>query len=183
MVDTQPTLIPDPLIGRVIGNYFVKQKIGEGGMGSVYFAEHPTIGKRVALKVLHGELAAQPEIVSRFFNEAKAVNDIQHPNIVDIIDFGTIPALRPSDPPLVYFTMELINGISLTELIRSEAKLTIERALGIAAQIADALGASHRVGIVHRDLKPDNVMLVQRGRHRRGGRRRAGDHQGRVART
>src|SRR5262245_58434144 len=123
MVDTQATLGPDVLIGRTIGNYIVRHKLGEGGMGTVYFAEHPTIGKRVALKALPAEFASQPEIVSRFFHEAKAVNDIQHANIVDIIDFGTIPPARPTDPPLVYFIMELIAGISLSELIRQQAPL------------------------------------------------------------
>ena len=152
------------MVGKTIGNYIVRRKLGEGGMGSVYLAEHPTIGKRVALKVLHAEFASQPEIVSRFFNEAKAVNDIQHPNIVDIIDFGTIPSATPTDPAVVYFIMEYIEGASLTDLIRREAPLRPDRAMPIALQIADALAASHRKGIVHRDLKPDNVMLVFRGR-------------------
>src|ERR1700704_4097809 len=81
---------PDLLIGQTIGNYLVTQKLGEGGMGSVYLAEHPTIGKKVALKVLHAELCSNKEVAARFFNEAKAVSDIQHPNIVDFVDFGII---------------------------------------------------------------------------------------------
>jgi serine/threonine-protein kinase len=162
----QPTIVPDGLAGRTFGNYVARHKLGEGGMGSVYFAEHPSIGKRVALKVLHAEFASQPEIVSRFFNEAKAVNDIQHPNIVDIVDFGTIPPAIATDPPTVYFIMEYIEGASLTDLIRREGPLHHDRAAAIALQIADALSASHAKGIVHRDLKPDNVMLVTRGRER-----------------
>jgi len=82
----------DPIIGQTIGNYVVRQKLGEGGMGSVYLAEHPAIGKKVALKVLHAEFAANQEVVSRFFNEARAVNDIGHPNIVDIVDYGVLAA-------------------------------------------------------------------------------------------
>jgi serine/threonine protein kinase len=82
----------DPIIGLTIGNYQVRQKLGEGGMGSVYLAEHPHIGKKVALKVLHAEFASNTDVVTRFFNEAKAVNDIGHPNIVDIVDYG---ALQP----------------------------------------------------------------------------------------
>jgi serine/threonine-protein kinase len=152
------------MFGKTIGNYIVRHKLGEGGMGSVYFAEHPSIGKRVALKVLHADYASQPEIVSRFFNEAKAVNDIQHPNIVDIVDFGILPAAAPGEPPLVYFIMEYIEGVSLSELIRRESPLGPERAVTIALQIADALSASHRKGVVHRDLKPDNVILMSRGR-------------------
>ncbi len=158
--------LADPLVGATIGNYVVRHKLGEGGMGAVYLAEHPTIGKRVALKVLHGEFAMRADVVTRFFHEAKAVNDIQHPNIVDIIDFGEVPAGVLTRERLVYFIMEFLGGTSLTEVIRSEAPLAPERALAIALQIADALSASHRCGIVHRDLKPDNVMLVQRGRER-----------------
>src|SRR5260221_9278630 len=108
MGDTQPTVVADAMIGRAIGNYVVRRVLGQGGMGTVYFAEHPAIGKRVALKVLHAEFAAQPEIVNRFFNEAKAVNDIQHPNIVDIVDFGTLPPPSPADSPIVYFLMEYL---------------------------------------------------------------------------
>src|SRR5215813_4262094 len=118
MMETQLAITPDGLIGKAIGNYIVRYKLGEGGMGAVYLAEHPSIGKRVALKVLHSDFASQPEIVSRFFNEAKAVNDIQHPNIVDVIDFGTIPPANPGDSPTVYFIMEYITGGSLSDLIK-----------------------------------------------------------------
>ncbi|HEX3475145.1 MAG TPA: serine/threonine-protein kinase, partial [Kofleriaceae bacterium] len=162
-VESQPTIVADAVIGRAIGNYVVRRLLGQGGMGSVYFAEHPTIGKRVALKVLHAEFSVQPEIVNRFFNEAKSVNDIQHPNIVDIIDFGTLPPVSPNDPPFVYFFMEYIDGTSVTELLAREGPLPPARAQAIALQIADALAASHHKGIVHRDLKSDNVMLIRRG--------------------
>ena len=155
----------DPIIGQTIGNYRVTQKLGEGGMGSVYLAEHPAIGKKVALKVLHAEFAANQEVVARFFNEAKAVNDIQHPNIVDIVDYGVLAA-GPSGEQMVYFIMEFLPGIALSDLIRREAPLSPERALSVSLQVADALAASHAKGIVHRDLKPDNIMLIQRGRER-----------------
>ncbi|HSK01397.1 MAG TPA: serine/threonine-protein kinase [Kofleriaceae bacterium] len=156
---------PDLLIGQTIGNYLVTQKLGEGGMGAVYLAEHPSIGKKVALKVLHSEFSTNQEIATRFFNEAKAVNDIGHPNIVDIIDFGILQA-GPGREQLVYFIMEYLAGLTLAQLIRAEAPLPPERALGIALQVADALAASHNCGIVHRDLKPDNIILLQRGRER-----------------
>jgi serine/threonine-protein kinase len=154
---------PDPLIGQTIGNYRVTQKLGEGGMGSVYLAEHPHIGKKVALKVLHAEFASNQEVVARFFNEARAVNDIGHPNIVDIVDYGVLQG-GPMGDRMVYFIMEYLGGRSLSQLIRQESPLAPERALTIALQVADALAASHRTGIIHRDLKPDNVMLLQRGR-------------------
>jgi len=156
---------PDLLIGQTIGNYRVSSKLGEGGMGSVYLAEHPTIGKKVALKVLHSEFSNNQEVAARFFHEAKAVNDIGHPNIVDIVDFGIIQAGGGRDT-LVYFIMEYLAGVTLSHLIRTEAPLPPERALTIALQVADALSASHKCGIVHRDLKPDNIILLQRGRER-----------------
>ncbi len=154
----------DVLIGQTVGNYLVTQRLGEGGMGAVYLAEHPTIGKKVALKVLHAEFATNTEVVERFFNEAKAVNSIAHPNIVDIVDYGVIQTGPKGSDQLVYFIMEYLAGQTLAQIIRAEAPLPPERALTIALQVADALAASHRAGIVHRDLKPDNIILVQRGR-------------------
>ena len=156
---------PDPIIGQTIGNYVVRQKLGEGGMGSVYMAEHPHIGKKVALKILHAEFASNTDVVSRFFNEAKAVNDIGHPNIVDVVDYGVLTTGNQGEG-LVYFIMEFLPGITLTELIRREAPLAPERALSICLQVADALSASHKCNIVHRDLKPDNIILIQRGREK-----------------
>jgi serine/threonine protein kinase len=161
----QGTPQPDVLIGQTIGNYLVTQKLGEGGMGSVYLAEHPSIGKKVALKVLHSEFSSNQDVAARFFQEAKAVNDIGHPNIVDIVDFGIIQA-GPGREQLVYFIMEYLAGMTLSQVIRAESPLPPERALMIGLQVADALSASHKCGIVHRDLKPDNIILVQRGRER-----------------
>ncbi|MBA2543627.1 MAG: protein kinase [Deltaproteobacteria bacterium] len=155
----------DFIIGQTIGNYLVTQKLGEGGMGAVYLAEHPSIGKKVALKVLHAEFSSNEDVVQRFFNEAKAVNNIGHPNIVDITDYGIIQ-LGVGKEHLVYFIMEYLGGTTLSKLVRTESPLSPERTLGIAMQVGDALAASHRCGIVHRDLKPDNIMLTQRGRER-----------------
>jgi eukaryotic-like serine/threonine-protein kinase len=165
-MDPNPQQGPtDVIIGQTIGNYLVTQKLGEGGMGSVYLAEHPGIGKKVAIKVLHAEFSSNRGVTERFFTEAKAVNDIGHPNIVDIVDYGIIQAGAGRDQ-LVYFIMEFLGGMSLSKLIQTESPLSPERAFGIAMQVADALAASHRCNIVHRDLKPDNIMLVQRGRER-----------------
>src|SRR3954468_3731502 len=106
-METPQRAVPDDMIGKAIGHYIVRRKLGEGGMGSVYLAEHPAIGKRVALKVLHPEFTSQAEIVSRFFHEAKAVNAIQHPNIVDVIDYGLLPS-NGGEPPRVYLLMEYL---------------------------------------------------------------------------
>jgi len=150
------------LIGATVGNYKVVSKLGEGGMGSVFLAEHPLIGKKVALKVLHPEYASNPEVVGRFFNEARAVNEIGHPNIVDVVDYGTVT--RPGERELVYFIMEYLDGESLAEVLKRDAPLPTLRAVNVALQIADALAASHEKGVIHRDLKPDNVFLIDRGR-------------------
>ncbi len=157
---------PDHINGQTVGNYLVTQKLGEGGMGSVYLAEHPTIGKKVALKVLHAEFASNPEVADRFFTEAKSVNAIGHPNIVDIVDYGVIQSGPGGNDRLVYFIMEYLAGQTLSQAIRTDAPIPPERALVIALQVADALAASHKASIVHRDLKPDNIILIQRGRER-----------------
>jgi eukaryotic-like serine/threonine-protein kinase len=151
------------LIGKNIGNYRITAKLGEGGMGAVYLGEHPLIGKRVAVKVLLEELSSKEDIVQRFFNEAKAVNDIGHPNIVDIVDFGR--AADDSGKPVVYFIMEYLDGEALSTRMR-RVGLTFPETLHVIAQCCSALAASHRKGIVHRDLKPDNIYLVNRGADR-----------------
>jgi serine/threonine-protein kinase len=147
------------LIGRRIGNYDIQAKIGEGGMGMVYLGLHPQIGKRVAIKVLHEELSSKAEVVVRFFNEARSVNDINHPNIVDIVDFGDI---NLDGVVFKYIIMEFLDGESLSSRIRREG-VTIRETLHIIAQCASALAASHSKGVVHRDLKPENVFLCTRG--------------------
>lgn len=151
----RPTLMID--VGQTIGNYRITSKIGEGGMGVVYLAEHPLIGKKVAMKAIHPELSRNPEVVSRFEMEAKAVNQIGHEHIVDIIDFGNT---RDGE---FYFIMEYLQGESLAERLKREKLIPQKRALTIASQVADALGASHRHRIIHRDLKPENIFLVNRG--------------------
>jgi serine/threonine-protein kinase len=142
--------------GQSIGNYRILSKIGTGGMGAVYLAEHPLIGKRVALKVIHRELAGNREVVSRFFQEARAVNKIGNEHIVEIHDFGVTP---DGDH---FYIMEYLEGATLASVLSRERPLEVMRSLHIAAQIAAALAAAHAAGIVHRDLKPDNIMLMSR---------------------
>ncbi len=138
-----------------VGAYRVLRKLGAGGMGAVYEAIHDTIERRVAIKVLHSEFAKNPEVVKRFFNEARAVNRIAHPGLVQISEFGHLP------DGSAYIVMELLSGETLGQrLARVAGKLPISEVIDLAAQIADALHAAHQKGIVHRDLKPDNVMLV-----------------------
>jgi len=147
----------DDLVGATLGNYVVQELLGTGGMGKVYRAEHTLLGRQVALKLLHGELSRRPELVQRFFNEARAVNQIQHENIIDVTDFGTTP------DGTSYFVMELLKeGSSLDDALRRTKVLEEKRAVRIAVQIADALAAAHSEGIIHRDLKPANVHLIRR---------------------
>jgi eukaryotic-like serine/threonine-protein kinase len=142
------------LIGRIVGNYELKAVLGEGGMGTVYLAEHPVIGRRAAVKVLRRALADDEAHVSRFMNEARAANAIRHANIIDILDLGLLPEGLP------YLMMELLEGESLGSRLRAVGRLPVAQALEIVRQTASALGAAHDKGIVHRDLKPDNLFLV-----------------------
>lgn len=124
-------------------------------MGSVFEGLHELIERKVAIKVLHPEFASQPEFTARFFNEARAVNRVGHPGLVQISDFGQLP------DSTAYIVMEFLNGESLAKrLLDREGPLSLERALNLGSQLADALSAAHEKGIIHRDLKPDNVMIV-----------------------
>jgi hypothetical protein len=146
----------DPLIGRRIQSYVVQRKLGEGGMGAVYEMLHPGIGKRLALKVLHAEYAKKESIVQRFFAEARAVNQIGHPNIVDIINFDQL------EDGSAFIMMEFLEGMSLSRYIQQRGPMTPPEMAEVILPMADALAAAHHQGITHRDLKPDNVQLVPR---------------------
>ena len=148
----------DALIGTVVdGRYRIEAQIGEGGMGVVYKATHVSLNKTLALKLLRGEMAKDPEVVQRFIQEAQAATSIGHENIIDINDFGRIP------DGTVYFVMEYLNGMPLNDLIKRGGSIPVAQAVEIIRQIAGALGAAHQRGIVHRDMKPDNVYIVPRG--------------------
>jgi serine/threonine-protein kinase len=142
------------VIGQLFGNYRALALLGEGGMGAVYLAEHPEIGRKVAVKVLRAELGKDPQLLVRFLNEARAANAIRHPNIIEILDSGSNADGVP------YLVMELLEGESLAGRLRRLGRLPVEGALAVAHQTASALGAAHAKGIVHRDLKPDNLFVV-----------------------
>ncbi len=144
-------------IGRVLGDrYRLQATIGEGGMGTVYLAEHVVLGKPLAVKVLREEYSRDEDLVRRFQQEAIAASQIGQENIVNIIDFGRTPE------GALYFVMEHLSGRSLLKTIQHFGPLRPSRALPILVQICRALAAAHSRGIVHRDLKPENVMLVPR---------------------
>ncbi|MCC6993387.1 MAG: protein kinase [Deltaproteobacteria bacterium] len=142
------------MIGQILGNYRIVGVIGQGGMGVVYAAEHPLIGRRAAIKLLLPELSQNQEMVTRFFNEARATTMIQHPGLVDIFDFGHAPNGS------AYIAMEFLAGESLAGRLARERPLQLDDQIAILRQLCSAVGAAHKKGIVHRDLKPDNVFLV-----------------------
>ncbi len=137
--------------------YKVLDRIGEGGMGSVYVGQHVTLGKRVALKVLKQEMCYDKTIVERFLREAKATSSIEHENVVDILDFGHTPTGS------AFFVMEFLRGQELTQLMEQLGRISWYRAKPILLQICHGLGAAHDNGIIHRDMKPGNVFLINRG--------------------
>jgi serine/threonine protein kinase len=152
----------DPFLQQVIGGrYQVLHKIGSGGMGDVYLAQHQQVGQQVAIKFLSRRLTGDPQIVQRFFNEARAIARLHHPGAVTLNDFGQ------TDDGTLYIIMEYIKGEPLSHLIARERRLSQEAAVHIALQLCEVLDAAHKQGIIHRDLKPDNIMLApgRKGRH------------------
>ncbi|MCP3137176.1 serine/threonine-protein kinase [Pyxidicoccus xibeiensis] len=144
----------DPLLSEPVGDFVIQERIGSGGMGVVYRATHRLIGKQAAIKVLRAELVSQQQ-VERLLIEARAVNAIRHPGIIDIFGFGDLPDGRP------YIIMELLQGQSLSELIRQQRRIDVNATVWILDQMLAALGAAHRAGVVHRDLKPGNVFMAE----------------------
>jgi serine/threonine-protein kinase len=142
--------------GTDVGGYLVTHQIGQGGMGEVYAAQHPLIGKRVAIKVLAPHYVTVPDMVRRFMEEARAVNKIGHPNIIDIFSFGQLPDGRH------FMVMEYLEGENLARRLERDSVpvLELRRLLG---EICEALEAAHQAGIVHRDLKPENIWILGRG--------------------
>ena len=148
------------LIGKTLGDYAVRTLIGRGAMGAVYLAKDVALGRAVALKVLLGTLARNPEQVKRFQMEAKAAAPLQHPNIVRIYQAG----IKNGTP---YIAMEYIEGEPLDRFLRRKGpRLEWQHALHIAGQVAEALDCAHEAGIVHRDVKPANILLDHKGRVR-----------------
>lgn len=146
------------LEGSLVGHYRVLRKLGEGGMGIVFEAVYEAIGRHVAIKLLHPEYARNSEFAVCFVNEARAVNRVDHPGIVQISDYGTLP------DGAAYIVMEYVKGESLRSRPERGGPPALTETLTLGQQLADTLAAEHAESIVHRALKPDNIMLTRSGR-------------------
>jgi serine/threonine protein kinase len=146
----------DPMIGRIIAErYLILARLGEGGMGRVYVAEHVKMNRQCAIKVMSPSLMNDAESTTRFAREASNAARILHPNVAAVFDYGEADKT-------VYLVMEYVDGESLSSLLAREGALDPRRAIDIGRQIADGLTAAHELGIVHRDLKPDNVIVAMK---------------------
>jgi serine/threonine protein kinase len=150
------TATDDPLLGTEVGRYRVARLLGEGGMGRVYLAVHPAIGSRVAIKILSDQCARSPELLERFFAEARAVNLVRHENIVGVLDLAQLPDGRP------FIVMEYIEGQTLAGAVQA-GPVPLGGLVQVMTEVLSALAAAHAIGIVHRDLKPDNVLITGEG--------------------
>src|SRR3984885_4294621 len=146
----------DPLMGSEIDRYRIARTLGEGGMGKVYLAVQPAIGSRVAIKLLSDQCAKMPELVDRFFAEARAVNLIRHEHIVGVLNMSRLPDGRP------FIVMEFVEGATLADIVRTTVA-PLGGIVQVMGEVLAALGAAHAIGIVHRDLKPDNILVTAQG--------------------
>ncbi len=150
--------VPEPKVGDRIGSYRLVRLIGAGATGRVFEVQHQTIGRRAAMKILAPEHAARPGAIKRLFAEARAVNQINHPHIVQITDL--VEAEGPTGVNAI--VMELLEGKSLSQLMQAEGVMRPRQFLGILVQVADGLAAAHAARFIHRDLKPENIFLTPR---------------------
>jgi putative nucleotidyltransferase with HDIG domain len=149
----QPAQRSAKMTGRVFGGYRLVTPMRSGGMGTVYYAEHTLIGRRAAVKILHPEVSRNPQVLARFLIEARAANDIRHPNVVEITDIGQSDDVH-------FIVMSFLDGETVGERLERNKILDEDVAVRIVRQVASALAAAHDHGIVHRDLKPENIFLL-----------------------
>lgn len=152
------------LIGKKLGKYEILERLGQGGMAEVYKAYQPEVERFVAVKVMHCHLTHSEELVARFLREARAIGRLDHPNIVHILDAGIEQVRYGADQEQEYYylVMNYIEGETLGHYLQTHKRLTIQTALHIGYQLADALACAHQQGMVHRDIKPTNILLRNR---------------------
>lgn len=146
----------DPLIGQQIGNHRLVKRIGVGGMGVVYLAEHVNLGKKYAVKFLHPQFASDEEVVERFRREAQVIAGLDHENIIRENDFGWLDGVG------FYLIMEYLQGETLKDRLKEQGALPVENIIQMFDQLMDALDEAHSQSVIHRDLKPENLFLVMR---------------------
>jgi len=143
---------------KVVGSYRILREIGRGGMGTVYEARHVVLPRRVALKVMHGELRKHPGMATRVVQEAAILEEVRHPGVVRVFDCNVLPDHRP------WIAMELVEGETLANRVLHEGRLAPYEVATLLAEVADVLAAVHARGVIHRDLKPDNLILTPANR-------------------
>ena len=149
----------DPYVGQeILGQFRIMEKLGQGGMGSVYKAEQPSMDRMVAVKILHPRLASRPDLVTRFKREARAMSRLTHPNTVRVYLYGEMEM-----GGALYIVMEFLDGPDLMRALRREGPLDVKRASRVMVQVCGALEEAHNAAIVHRDLKPENIVLTMQG--------------------
>jgi WD40 repeat protein/tRNA A-37 threonylcarbamoyl transferase component Bud32 len=148
---------PDPLIGRALGEFVIRGKIGEGAAGAVYRADQPMLDREVVVKILHARHRADPTIVQRFTKEARLASRLEHPYAAHVYAFGAEP------DGILWIAMELVRGTPLAEVLQTRGPLPLERLVPLVEKICDVVHTAHEQDIVHRDLKPANVMIMVRG--------------------
>jgi serine/threonine protein kinase len=153
-VDKSAGPFGDVALGEVIGGYRLDRLLGAGSTSHVFLGTHVRVGRMAAIKVLSPALIDNKDVISRLLQEARVVNDIRHPNIIDIFDF-----VETESPPRVALVMEYIEGPSLKAI--RDTRLGYPQAIGVAEQLIDAVEAAHRTGVIHRDIKPDNLLLTR----------------------
>jgi len=149
----------DPYVGQeILGQFRIIEKLGQGGMGSVYKAEQPSMDRLVAVKILHPRLAARPDLVTRFKREARAMSRLTHPNTVRVFLYGELEL-----GGALYIVMEFLDGPDLMRVLRKEGPIEVSRAARVMSLVCGALEEAHNLAIVHRDLKPENIVLTTQG--------------------
>ncbi len=149
----------DPFIGKVLdGKYLIVNRIGSGGMGNVYRGRHTKMETNVAIKILHASLVSDAKAVERFRREARAALAVNHPNAIQVMDFGV------TDDQTVFIVMELLDGVSLQKIVETEKLISPEKTVKIMTQVCAAVNAAHNKDVIHRDLKPDNVIILNYGK-------------------
>jgi serine/threonine-protein kinase len=156
-VHTIGTLRREAFRARQLGQYYLKEKIGTGGMGEVYLAEHQLLKRPCAVKLIRPEKAGDPQVLARFEREVQATAKLSHWNTIDIFDYGM------ADDGTFYYVMEYLPGLSLDRLVEQNGPLPAERVVHLLRQVCAALREAHEAGLIHRDIKPGNIFAAERG--------------------